>query len=198
MFSSQVIEDVEKEFREIVGATEERQVGLVLQPDHIIIGNRIAIDERSVNDQIVAFLKKYSFIKFDNWASYVFAVDHANRIANIGVSNYSGYDEVAEQCLWARECRVDDIGAWKRVCIIGDITVDQIHEMSDVLFYLDMAPERRILGLGDIQISDIERIRRLLSFENKSIGTFINEFYAKRDRNHFIDQLIEAGYEDWI
>lgn len=200
MFSSQVIGDVEKEFRGIVGATEDMLVNFAWRPDHIIITSEIInFFKRGIDDQIVAFLKKYRFIKLEN-CDFLFGCDHTSEIINVSVcaNAYSGYNEVIDQCLWARECCVEDIGNWKRVRVVGDITVDQIHEMSDVLFYLDMTPERRLLGLGDIEFSDIERIKRIISFENRLVGSIINEFYVKRDRNKFIDMLIEAGYEEWI
>ena len=200
----QRIKDIKKELSDIFGDSHTSTFDLEYDHCNMLMNiyPNFVLFEMGVDQQIVDLLKKNPFIRL---FLYMYG-------ASLYVSNPTGreymysmvndvpkiYSEVSGQCGWALRCGVDDIGEWKKVRIDGDVSVELIQEMSDVEFYLFMDQESRILGLGDIRFSCMERINRICLPGNVKLGYILREFYEKRDRNHFIDQLIEAGYEEWI
>ena len=160
----------------------------------------------SNTEMVIEFLKKYPNIALSCTGMRQIGVvalknkyPHYHRVACLKMS--VDYESVWDQIDCVDVRRVEEVGIRKNVCIEGDISVRQIREMHDVEFIFSTDVEFRLLDLSDISINEVRRIN--FPYSNSTIPgpmNVIKEFVCSdyENRNKFIDQLFEAGYEEWI
>ena len=105
------------------------------------------------------------------------------------------YDSVLSQFLSCVQCGASLINIPYSPYVIGDVSLHEIDFNKQDRNVVIISNKARLLDIGDI---DIELISKIIQFENNDVWRICNNFYHTRNRNQFIDDLLEAGYEEWI
>ena len=159
----------------------------------------VNIFDQRVNYAIVDFLKRHPYVVLSHsdmnrrWCVNHITDEKMCLTYNTNIDRIPDvYDSVWDQIDCVNVRRVEEIGVRKSVYIDGGISVEQIREMHDVEF---LVSNRCITDLSNITIDEVKRIGIV---DDVVLYKIIAKYMYGGDKNQFIDDLFEAGFEEWI
>lgn len=105
------------------------------------------------------------------------------------------FNSILGQFLTCVECYTSNINKPCNPYVIEDVSYHSIDFFKKDRNVVIISKHARLLDISDI---DVSKVSKVISFEDRNIWEICRTFYKTRDRNKFIDQLIEGGYEEWL
>jgi len=159
---------------------------------------RPVIDINAYRDFLVHFIQKFSCVGLlldgkccKYIQSHCIYKDSTQIIRVVNVPKE--FQIVKRQFLAHVMCTTTEITEPCNQYIIEDVSQKALQFVDG--FTTVISKDVRLMDVIDI---DIRRVTKALYFQDEELSMIFRDFFFSNDRNHFIDQLIEAGYEDWL
>lgn len=162
---------------------------LVLQP---------VVDATEYRDFLVHFIQKFSCVgllldsKHGKYIESYSIHDDLTRIIRV-VNVPNEFQTVKRQFLAHTACSASELMSPCNQYIIEDVSQKALQFVDGYTTVISKGT--RLMDVIDI---DIRRVSKALCFQDEELSMIFRDFFFSNDRNQFIDDLIETGYEDCL